>query len=224
MKYILFIFLLLLSVPFLLQSQVIQNIGFGTGFYQIEPTIKTNSQGEEYFIGGVDIQYIDLSYEPRFMVLDSIFNQFSISAGLPIGIGYSQSINRDGIILGNGSFQVATIGYLNWGNGTFYKNLYTKKLGLSVGFGMSYLHSRVFERNVNVEIPKNDLIKPIAAFGIRYKSKENLIAELNCMLRLGKDYDIEVCEEVPFFEFLDCQTKVYREMGWIIQVKLFFAK
>ena len=221
--YISFIYLLLFLVPFGLQSQIIQNIGFGTGFYETEPTIKTNSQGEEYFVGGVDIQYVNLSYEPRFMILDSIVKQFSISAGLPIEIGFSENM-RNGVTLGNGTFQAATIGYLNWGNGTFYKNLYTRKLGLSIGFGMSYIHSRIFKRKVNIELPKNDLIKPVVAIGFRHKSKENLLAELNCMLRLGKDYEIETCEIVPFWEFLDCQSKVYREMGWTIQVKLFFAQ
>ncbi len=220
------LFLFLFLLPFYLNAQLIHNIGVGSGFYKGEPKIISLGEAGEKFVGSRDFQFINVSYEPRLSLADSIFNQVSISVGMPVVLGFSMYEYLETTeVLGYGSAQAALIAYLNFGNGSSYKNMYDKKWGFSLGFGFNYLHSGIFERDVElVHQPKNDLIKPVMSYSIRLKTKRDVIMELNGMWRFNKSYYIEECEEVEPFGYWYCTDDEYKESGFLLQLKFFFGQ
>lgn len=218
------LYLLFILISFCLDAQVLHNIGIGSGFYKGEPITVTNADGKERFVGSRDFQFLNLSYEPRLSLVDSILNQFSISIGTPIALGFSLHEEFGSTVrLGHGSAQAAAIAYLNWGNGSSYRNRYHKKWGLSIGFGMSYLHSGIFKKKVDIIKPKNNLIKPVMSYSIRYKTNRDVIMELNFLWRFAKNFYLESCERVEPWGYWECTRRSYREQGGLVQFKFFFG-
>jgi len=218
--------LLLAFLPFLGNGQIIHNIGFGFGSNKVAPKLFVDEDGGQSFVGGRDIQLLNLSYEPRLILLDSIANQFSLSIGTPVTLGLSFfSDDKTTETIGYGSAQVACIGYFNWGNGSLRNNFYNRKLGLSIGFGLSYLHTSIIEKEIEGIRPKNDLTRPVISYSIRYKNAQDIILEFNFLWTFRRTHYYEECRPPTGFELYPFCWKVgYEESGLLVQAKLFFGQ
>ena len=100
--------------------------------------------------------------------------------------------------------------------------MYNQKIGLSIGFGYSYWHGGLFKKEVNQVYGKNDLIKPIIVYELRYKTSNDVIIALNMMWRIKKEdsFSYSIPSVSPFMEY-ETITESYIEDGMILQLKFF---
>ena len=188
------------------QAQLTHNIGIGIGFYEGEPSIESKLEGVEicnpgnlcgaspsrevevyksYVNRGLEVQILNLGYEPRLNIIDSIEGNISLSLGMPMNFSYSFYERKGNALFSTfksesmTSFQGALIGYINWQNAANYEKVLKQRKGLSLGIGVMFSHTGVFNTRLDkVNPPPNNLIKAVVNFGFRFGG-----SELNILLR-----------------------------------------
>lgn len=238
-----------------LQAQFISNIGLGFGAMGGTPSSLTVEGVEDCFVSNsflcfnssnpsgtivpdvsrtqdfanrsFNIQFANLSYEPRFYILDSVINSASLSLGMPLNFSFALH-SRDG----RGpledyeefdmTFQGALIAYLNFGKEASYQDLYSSRYGFSLGGGVMYSYIGVFKNELNdLDPPPNNLIQPVLSINFRYLSPTFVLSEFNLLIRPTKQYIFsnrtvdDCCERIN-------RTTSVKEFGFLLQYRVFF--